>query len=269
MNKVRKYGFSVRGKRFSTGTHIMGILNATPDSFYSESRVLGDIAARAEKMALDGAEILDIGGQSTRPTALKVGVLEELSRVIPAIQAVRETTDVPISVDTFYPEVARAALEAGADMINDVSCLAHEDMAELIAEYGASVCIMHDRRKSNIPDLFTDKIIGLNNALKKLFSYGVGKDKIILDGGIGFNKSREEDLELLKRYGELADEFGELPFLLGASRKSLFGGEVESRLSATLDSTLYAVRQGILFVRVHDVADNFKAICTERTDENL
>lgn len=252
-----KYNFKAGNKTFESDTHIMAILNATPDSFYSESR-LGDRAAEAAgRFLAQGAEIIDIGGQSTRPTAVRISAIEEMSRVLPVVEAVKsEYPKSVVSVDTFYPEVAQAAIEAGADMINDVSCLSFEDMPTVIARTGASVCIMHDRRNSSIKDLFADKQLCLSSAIKKLLDRGVDKNKILLDGGIGFNKSKEEDWTLLDNYRALMDYFEEYPFLLGTSRKSMFGGEVECRLSATLDSTLKAVKMGVLFVRVHDVAEN-------------
>ena len=257
MATLRKYDFEISGKRFESGTHVMGILNATPDSFFAGSRLQDDAVERAGKMLKDGAEIIDVGGQSTRPNSKPVSALEELSRVLPVVEAIRgEFKDALISVDTYYPEVAQAVIEAGADMINDVSCLEYDALVKVIAEGGASVCVMHNRRNSKIPDMFLDKEIGLNAAVKKLLAAGVPKSKILLDGGIGFNKSKEEDWALLNGYGELADYFEEYPFLLGTSRKSMFGGEPETRLSATLDSTALAVKQGILFVRVHDVKEN-------------
>lgn len=250
--------FEVRGKVFAGGTHVMGILNVTPDSFYALSRVGDDVAERALAMVRDGAEILDIGGQSTRPGHKEVGALEELSRVVPAVRAVRAVTDAPISVDTYLPEVAEAALEAGADMINDVSCLRDPALARVAAHYGASLCIMHDRRQSREHDLMNDKLTGLIAAADVALRAGVPERAIMLDGGIGFNKSADEDRQLLAHYAEL--KLTGYPLLLGTSRKSFMGGEVSGRLSATLETTAQAVREGILFVRVHDVAENKSVI---------
>ncbi len=253
----RIYNFKVGGRNFTDGTHIMAILNATPDSFYSASRLQDDAVKRAAEAISQGAEIIDIGGQSTRPNAKPVGALEEMGRVLPVVEAVRaEFPEALISVDTFYTEVASACIEAGADMINDVSCLRAEGMARLIADSGVSVCVMHDRRGSKIEDLFFDKQLGLGKAVSQLLSAGVRGDRILLDGGIGFNKNNDEDWVLLRGYGRLMEEFPEYPFLLGTSRKSMFGGEVERRLSATLDSTALAVGSAVLFVRVHDVSEN-------------
>ncbi len=260
MTKFYNYNLKVGNKVFENGTHIMAILNLTPDSFYPLSRVKDDLLFRAENMIKNGAEILDIGGQSTRPNAVQVGVLEEISRVVTALETIKKNFDVPVSIDTFYPEVAEECLKIGAEMINDVSCLAYDNMAETIAKYGASICIMHDRRKSTFPDMMTDKIYGLSKAIDKCLSVGIDKNKILLDGGIGFNKGKEEDFELLKNYRSLIDEFPQYPFLLGTSRKSMFGGEVFDRLPQTLESTIKAVRDGVLFVRVHDIKENMMAI---------
>ncbi len=261
MRGARTYDFHVGESRFTSGTHVMAILNATPDSFYEGSRHRFDAVETVKKFIEQGAEIIDVGGQSTRPNAVKVGALEEMSRVLPVIEQIRaEFASIPISVDTFYPDVAAAAIEAGADMINDVSCLKYDGMAQVVAESGASVCVMHDRRDSKIKDLFFDKETGLAKAVDKLLAAGVRKDRILLDGGIGFNKNNDEDWQLLNGYDRLLDMFDEYPFLLGTSRKSMFGGDVGGRLSATLDSTALAVRQGVLFVRVHDVKENAMVI---------
>ena len=211
--------FAVRDRRFDSGTHVMGIINVTPDSFFAASRAAADEAAeRAVRMVRDGAAIIDIGAQSTRPGAREVSSLEEMSLLLPALEKVRAATDAPISVDTFYPEVAEAALAAGADMINDVSCLRFPGMAETAARYGASLCIMHDRRGSKVKDLMTDKLTGLSAAVRKALRAGVTAEKILLDGGIGFNLSREEDIFLAEHY-DLLSAAG-YPLLMGASRKS-------------------------------------------------
>lgn len=253
--------FEVRGRKFDTGTHVMGIINVTPDSFFAASRTAAeDAAERAVRMVKDGAAVIDIGAQSTRPGAREVSAIEELSLLLPALESVRAATDAPVSVDTFYPEVAEAALATGADMINDVSCLRYPGMAETAARYGASLCIMHDRRGSKVKDLMTDKLTGLTAAAEKALRAGVAAEKILLDGGIGFNLSREEDIFLAEHY-DLLSAAG-YPLLMGASRKSFLGGEPETRLTATLECTARAARKGVLFVRVHDVKENVLAIKT-------
>ena len=247
--------FFVKDKVFEKGTHVMGILNANTTSFFGFSRIDGDEISKAEKMLRDGAEIIDIGGQSTAPGAIKESALEEASRVLPVLESLRgEFPDAILSVDTFYSSVAEEALALGADMINDVSCLGDKYMAEVVAKYGASICVMHNRRGSKSKDMWLDKELGLMKATDTLLSAGVDRNKIIVDGGIGFNLNHDEDRALLEKYNNL-NTIG-YPLLLGASRKSFLGGEVETRLTATLDTTKLALKQGVLFVRVHDVKEN-------------
>lgn len=255
---MREYNFCVRDKVFADGTHIMGIINVNEDSFFAQSRHIDDAVEVAGRFIEQGAEILDIGAQSTRPEAVMMSAIEEMSSLLPVVEAIRgEYKDIPISVDTFNADVAQCAIEVGADMINDVSCLKDGAMAQVVAQSGASICVMHNRRNSKTADLFVDKQIGLSSAIKTLMSFGVEQNKILLDGGIGFNKSADEDWTLLNRYDYLIDSFEPYPFLLGTSRKSMFGGDVSTRLSATLDSTLLAKKQGVLFVRVHDIKENY------------
>lgn len=257
MKTERHYDFHVGNEVFESGTHVMAILNVTPDSFYAGSRHAHDAVETAKKFLEQGAEIIDIGGQSTRPGAQSVSALEEMARVLPAVESIKkEFPDALVSVDTFYPDVAQAAIDVGADMINDVSCLLDKNLAKVVAQNDVAICVMHDRRKSGIPDLFFDKETGLMRVVDTLLSSGLDKNRILLDGGIGFNKSNDEDWQLLNDYDKLLDMFEEYPFLLGTSRKSMFGGTPETRLSATLDSTMLAVKQGVLFVRVHDVKEN-------------
>lgn len=257
MKTERHYDFHVGNEVFESGTHVMAILNVTPDSFYAGSRHAHDAVETAKKFLEQGAEIIDIGGQSTRPGAQSVSALEEMARVLPAVESIKkEFPNALVSVDTFYPDVAQAAIDVGADMINDVSCLLDKNLAKVVAQNDVAICVMHDRRKSKTPDLFFDKETGLIRAIDALLEQGLDKNRILLDGGIGFNKSNDEDWQLLNDYDKLLDMFEEYPFLLGTSRKSMFGGTPETRLSATLDSTMLAVKQGVLFVRVHDVKEN-------------
>ncbi len=255
-----KGSFFAGGKTFADGTHVMAILNLTPDSFYPSSRATqADVVQMAKRAVLEGAEILDLGAQSTRPSATLLSADEELRRILPAVEAVRAATDAVISVDTFYAKVAKECFKLGADMANDVSMLSDEDMATVVADAGRSVCVMHTRRGSAVPDLFEDKFDGLDRALEKLRVAGVEDERVMLDGGIGFNLSKEEDIALLAGYGALCERYDNA-ILLGASRKSLFGGDVEDRLEATLAATRHATRLGVRFVRVHDVAENLAAI---------
>ena len=257
MKTERHYDFHVGNEVFESGTHVMAILNVTPDSFFAGSRHAHDAVETAKKFLEQGAEIIDIGGQSTRPGAQSVSALEEMARVLPAVESIKkEFPDALVSVDTFYADVAQAAIDVGADMINDVSCLLDKNLAKVVAQNDVAICVMHDRRKSGIPDLFFDKETGLMRGVDTLLSSGLDKNRRRLDGGIGFNNSNDEDWQLLNDYDKLLDMFEEYPFLLGTSRKSMFGGTPETRLSATLDSTMLAVKQGVLFVRVHDVKEN-------------
>jgi dihydropteroate synthase len=258
--ETKKREFRVGQKTFFQGTHIMGILNLTPDSFFEGSRVkVDEIAIRAAKMIEQGAEILDIGGQTTKPGCKIISAAEELDRVGTAVEILKRTfPSTPLSVDTFYGEVSHAVLAAGADMINDVNCLKDVTIAAAVAKHSASICIMHNRRETVEPDMWEDKISGLASAAELCKSCGIPHERILLDGGVGFNKTLDEDRELLDGYGKLR-ALG-YPLLLGTSRKRLFGGEPKDRLAATVDSTRFAEKTGILFVRVHDVAENFAAL---------
>lgn len=233
----------------------MAILNATTNSFYAPSRLKGNVIERVERALDEGAEIVDIGGQSTAPNSPAISQLEESGIIIPIVEQIKaKYPSVILSVDTFYGEVARQALSVGADMINDVSGLADQTLAVAVAEFGASLCIMHNRRNSKVHDLWLDKESGLLSSAQTAIALGVPEERIILDGGVGFNKSAAEDWQLVKNYDRLSDLGFQL--LLGTSRKSFLGGEPETRLSATLDTTATAVSKGILFVRVHDVKEN-------------
>lgn len=254
----------VGGQSFKNATFVMAIINLTPDSFWSASRATqDDVLFRAERAIKDGAAILDLGAQSTRPNYTEVSADEEISRLEKPLAAIKREFGIPVSVDTYFSKCARAALEMGADMINDIWGLTHDkDMAEVIARAGASVCIMHNAPQKLEGDIFPQIENFLKNSVQTAIEAGVGKDKICLDGGIGFAKDREQNWQLLNGYERLHD-LG-YPLLLGTSRKSMFGGEAADRLPATLESTRLAVRKKVLFVRVHDVAENLKVIEEER-----
>lgn len=250
---------TIGSKNFSNYTYIMAIINLTPDSFWQGSRAAADSALfAAERAVKEGAALLDIGAQSTRPGYTEVSAEEEISRLErPLGQIVREF-DVPVSVDTYYPRVARFALQLGAQMINDVSGLSHAGMTEVISSHAASVCIMHNSSAQITGDVFPPVIEFLQSRVSLAVNAGVPRDKICLDGGIGFGKSRQANLDLLDGYGRLKS-LG-YPLLLGCSRKSLFGGRVEDRLPQTLAATRAAAEAGVLFVRVHDVKQNVEEI---------
>ena len=257
----------IGNREFDTenGVYVMGILNVTPDSFSDGGRWLERDAAlrQAAKMAAEGAAIIDIGGESTRPGHRPVGAEEEAARVLPVIAAVKRETGLPVSVDTYRHETARLALEAGADMINDIWGLRYDggEMARLIAQSGAACCLMHNRKSAEYSDFMPELLGDLRGTLDLAAAAGIARERIILDPGIGFAKSCEQNLTAMHRLGELA-ALG-CPVLLAASRKSVIGLSlglpVEERLEGTLATTAIGVLQGAAFVRVHDVKENLRA----------
>lgn len=253
----------IGSKEFTCGTHVMAIVNLTPDSFWEGSRQTEySVLSAVERAVEDGAEVIDIGAQSTRPGYREVSAAEEISRFLQPLRLIKKHFSVPVSVDTYFSESARAALGEGADMINDVWGLTHDaDMADVIASYGASVCIMHNSHTPLSGDIWGSIEDFLKKSLDIAISAGICKDRICLDGGIGFAKSRQQNLELLGGYERLS-RLG-YPLLLGVSRKSLFGGDVRDRLVPTVRATTSAVKKGIMFVRVHDVKENVEAIKKE------
>lgn len=257
----------IGSREFDTenGVYVMGILNVTPDSFSDGGRWLERDAAlrQAAKMAAEGAAIIDIGGESTRPGHRPVGAEEEAARVLPVIAAVKRETGLPVSVDTYRHETARLALEAGADMINDIWGLRYDggEMARLIAQSGAACCLMHNRKSAEYRDFMPELLEDLRGTLDLAAAAGIARERIILDPGIGFAKSCEQNLTAMHRLDELA-ALG-CPVLLAASRKSVIGLSlglpVEERLEGTLATTAIGVLQGATFVRVHDVKENLRA----------
>ena len=246
-------------------TYVMGILNVTPDSFSDGSQwnVLDKALQRVEEMLAEGMDILDIGGESTRPGFTQISVTEEIERVVPVIEAVKARFDVPVSLDTYKAEVARAGVLAGADMINDIWGLKYDTaMANVIAEGNVACCLMHNRRDAEYKNLLADMKKDLQESLALAKTAGIARDKIILDPGIGFAKSYADNLGVLGAWGEFRT-LG-YPLLLGCSRKSVIGYAldlpVEERLEGTLATTVMAVMQGYSFVRVHDIKENVRAI---------
>ena len=257
----------IGGRDFDTenGVYVMGILNLTPDSFSDGGRWTERDAAlrQAARMASEGAAIIDLGGESTRPGHTPVGAAEEAERVLPMVEAVKRETGLPVSVDTYKYETARLALEAGADMINDVWGLKYDagEMARVIAGSGAACCLMHNRARAEYAHLMPELLHDLRETLRIADAAGIGRDKIILDPGVGFGKSYEQNLAVLNRLEELR-VLG-LPVLLGASRKSVvgltLGLPVDERLEGTLATTAIGVLKGAAFIRVHDVRENLLA----------
>lgn len=264
---VKKKCMQIGNRQFDIKNHtyVMGILNVTPDSFSDGNQwnVPDKALTRVEEMIAEGMDILDIGGESTRPGYTQISVQEEIERVAPVIEAVKARFDVPVSLDTYKSEVAKASIQAGADMINDIWGLKYDtDMAKVIAEGNVACCLMHNRQEAEYKDLLKDMKKDLQESLALAKAAGITKDKIILDPGIGFAKSYADNLGVLGAWGEFRS-LG-YPLLLGCSRKSVIGYAldlpVEERLEGTLATTVMAVMQGYAFVRVHDIKENVRAI---------
>ena len=246
-------------------TYVMGILNVTPDSF-SDGGSFNDMDRalyRAEQMVAEGTDVIDIGGESTRPGYTEISVQEEIERVVPVIEAIRARFDVPVSLDTCKSQVAAAGISAGADLINDIWGLKYDDrMADVIAESRVPCCLMHNRKNLDYCDFMQDVTDDLRETLQLAKNAGIERDRIILDPGVGFAKSYEQNLEIIARLEEL--KVLGYPLLLGASRKSVVGLALElpvsQRLEGTLATTVWAVTKGCLFVRVHDIKENVRAI---------
>ena len=245
--------------------YIMGILNVTPDSFSDGGRYLSMDSAlfHAQEMVDDGADILDVGGESTRPGHVMISEEEEICRTAEVIENLKKNFDVPVSIDTYKSRVAKVALAAGADLVNDIWGLKYDkDMAKVIAESGAACCLMHNRKEAVYSELVADVCADLAESVRLAEISGIGKERIMLAPGICFGKTYEMNLEMLRRLGELKS-MG-YPILLGASRKSVIGLTLdlvpEERLEGTLATTVVAVMNGCSFVRVHDVKENLRAV---------
>ncbi|MCR5431183.1 MAG: dihydropteroate synthase [Lachnospiraceae bacterium] len=258
----------IRNRKFNTEKHtyICAILNVTPDSFSDggEAFEITDAIDKAKKLIENGADLIDVGGESTRPGFTQISSSEEMARVVPVIKKIRSFSDIPISVDTRKAVVADAAIKAGADIVNDVSGLRFDcDMAAVIAESGAFCCLMHDgqyfdKKKNYIDGICEDLRIIAEGAV----GAGIEKNKIILDPGVGFGKDASENLSVIRELGRFS-ELG-YPILLGCSRKSVIGAVtglgVNERLEGTLATTAMAVMSGTAFVRVHDVKENVRFV---------
>lgn len=258
---------NIGGKIFDTehSTYIMGILNVTPDSFSDGGRYNGmDAALRhAEKLIDEGADIIDVGGESTRPGHIRITDEEEISRVVPVVEALKSRFCIPVSVDTYKSRVAEAALDAGADLVNDIWGLKYDGrMASVIAEHGAACCLMHNREKAEYSDFLSDFMEDMRECVAIAGRAGIADDKIMLDPGVGFAKTYEMNLEIISRL-EILHGLG-YPILLGTSRKSVIGLTLnlpaDQREEGTLVTTVYGVQKGCSFVRVHDVEKNRRAI---------
>ena len=289
-SRTREWILAQRTLTLGERTLIMGILNVTPDSFsdggafYDPERAV----AHAEEMLADGADIIDVGGESTRPGGAPVTADEELRRIVPVVERINEQLPrALISVDTTKAEVARAALDAGAEIVNDISALRFDErVADEAARYGAGLVLMHSRGTSvtlhTLPPLRAAILPEVTESLRRSIAHaerrGVARASIAVDPGIGFGKSQAQNLELLARLDELADAFAEFALLVGTSRKSFIGrllddAPVEARLHGTMASVTAAILGGAHIIRVHDVraaaetariADAIKAVTSDK-----
>jgi len=256
-------------------TLIMGALNVTPDSFSDGGKFFSkkDAIARAIQMARDGADIIDIGGESTRPGASDVDVAEEARRVVPVIEGIRRKLDIPLSVDTKKSRVAVEALRAGADIINDVSGLKNDDaMADVVASHSAALIVMHMKgtpqdmqAAPRYRNLINEIIGGLRESLAIARRAGIAKNKIIIDPGIGFGKTVGHNLEILNRLKEF--KVLKCPICVGTSRKSFIGKVLDiadpaERLTGTIASCVIAIMNGANIIRVHDIKEARAAALT-------
>jgi dihydropteroate synthase len=248
-------------RRFDWGrrTYVMGIVNVSPESFSGDGIATVDAAVeQALRFAADGADILDVGGQSTRPGFEEIGIEEELRRIIPVIEAILASVDLPVSVDAYRAPVAEAALDAGAHLVNDIWGFRHDPaVARLAAERGIPAVVMHNQRGREFRDVIADVRAGLEESLRVASDAGLTRDKLIIDPGFGFGWKEEQNLEMLRRLSELTDF--RLPMLVGTSRKSTIGAvldlPVERRLLGTAATVAVSIANGADIVRVHDVAE--------------
>jgi len=248
-----------------TKTYIMGILNVTPDSFSDGGDFfnLEQAVVHAQTMVKEGADIIDLGGESTRPGHMEVSAEEELARILPVLKRLVEVIDVPISIDTYKAPVAEEVLKAGAHIINDIWGLKKDPkIAEVVAKYDAPVVIMHNQNGTDYENDIIEEIkSALQESINIALNAGVKKENIILDPGIGFGKKPEQNMVVMGRLHEL-NELG-YPWLLGTSRKSMIGKILDlpakERVEGTLATTVMGIMQGTDIVRVHDVKENWRA----------
>ena len=246
-------------------TYIMGILNVTPDSFSDGGRFdqFDSALHHTEAMITDGAAIIDIGGESTRPGHTVISDEEEIARVIPVIEAVKARFDIPVSVDTYKGNVAEAALQAGADLVNDIWGFKFDrKVAEMTAKYQAACCLMHNRNEAVYNNFLADMVKDMEECVAIAREAGVADEKIMLDPGVGFGKTYEMNLKAINHVDVLLP-LG-FPVLLGTSRKSVIGNTlnlpVDQRVEGTLSTTVIGMLRGCSFVRVHDVKENKRII---------
>ena len=265
---VREWKLARRSLPYSERTLVMGVLNVTPDSFSDGGQFFAfDRAiAQAERMIQEGADIIDVGGESTRPGSEFVSEADEMRRVIPVIERLASSSSVPLSIDTTKASVARAAVEAGAEIVNDISGLRFDpSIADEVAKANAGLVLMHSRGTpkdmQQLPpaaDIMSEVISGLRQSVTAAEQRGVRRESIVIDPGIGFGKTAEQNVELIAKLDQFAQEFPDLPLMIGTSRKSFIGkllnqAPSNERLYGTVASVVAAVLRGAHIVRVHDV----------------
>lgn len=251
--------------------HVMGIINVTPDSFSDGGQFVSINLAveQALKLIAEGADILDVGGESTRPGAHPVSLNEELNRVIPVIEALSSVSTVPISIDTYKPEVMRLAIAAGADIVNDIRALQEPDTLDIVANSKAGVCLMHMQGLPQTMQLAPqyDDVVSevkqfLIDRMNVAISHGIAKNRILLDPGFGFGKTRAHNISLIQQLNKLID-IGQ-PLLVGLSRKSVLGsitgGDESQRLYASIAASVISAMNGAKIIRVHDVKATVDAL---------
>ena len=259
---IGKYDF-----RTNEHCYIMGILNVTPDSFSDGGRFSSMDSAlyHTEQMIEEGMDIVDVGGESTRPGYTMISDEEEIERTAPVIEAIKKRFDVAISLDTYKYKVAEAGIKACADLINDIWGLKYDngEMARLIADTGISCCLMHNRNNTDYNNFMNDMVTEMKETVNIAVNAGISRSSIIVDPGIGFGKTYENNLEAIDRLDEFGKEL-ELPVLLAASRKSVIGLTLDlpadQRLEGTIAITTAGVMKGASFIRVHDVKENVRVV---------
>lgn len=256
----------IRGKEFDVknNVYIMGILNVTPDSFSDGGNFnsIDKALFHTEEMIAQGADIIDVGGESTRPGYSKISDQEEIERVAPILSAIRQRFDVPVSLDSYKSNVIKANL-GQIDMINDIWGLKYDsEMANVVSKSELPYCLMHNRKNSEYNNFFDDFIADIKESLEIAENAGIKKDNIILDGGVGFAKSYEQNLQVINRTDELCKL--SFPVMVATSKKSVIGLTLDNQLSertiGTVATTVIGVMKGASFVRVHDISENCDAV---------
>ena len=272
---IREWKLARRSLPYGERTLVMGVLNVTPDSFSDGGQFFSFEGAiqQAEQMIAEGADIIDVGGESTRPGSEFVSEAEELRRVIPVIERLASSSSIPISIDTTKPSIARAALAAGAEIVNDISGLRFDpSIAAEAAKAKAGLVLMHSRGTPKdmqqlppVADIISEVIGGLRQSVAIAEQHGVPRESIAIDPGIGFGKTAEQNVELIAKLDRLVEGFPDLPLMIGTSRKSFIGkllnnAPADQRLYGTIASVVAAVMNGAHIVRVHDVKAAVEAV---------